>query len=514
MRDRTHALAIDVTEHFQVGPGGRGAPARHWHRFPQRVARNAEKTLELLDRKETLATFFVDGWIARRQPQAVAEIASCGHEIGIRFRAGEDLEETRDAVAAASGQDVVGCRIAPGSEAVFDADAAKSAGLRYVVAARAPKDLRTAEGGLQFVPTGGYMSTGEWLRLLPRRAVEPQFGLWTRGTGPGLFMLNLWELDEGVQRLALHKSISHLRAYRNTEWLPGRLSQFLGAASFSTVGEMLGLAPSLAKAPVVTEAEREIASSHEPEGEPVSMVIPCFNEEEGLAYLRNAIADLVSGFGRRHPLDFVLVDDGSTDGTWREMRRLFGNDARVALVQHERNRGIGAAVLTGTRAAKSEIVAVMDSDCSYDPARLEDMLALLAPDVALVTASPYHAQGGVEGVPGWRLFLSRGASRLYGALLTNKLATYTSCFRVFRKRPVSELTLRREGYIGVVEMLARLDLQGWRIVECPVVLETRLLGKSKLKVFGTIAGHLKFMREIIIWKLSGAMRQGEIKTVR
>ena len=141
--------------------------------------------------------------------------------------------------------------------------------------------------------------------------------------------------------------------------------------------------------------------------------MPCFNEEESLAYLGNALDALSSRLGRRGSLSFVLVDDGSTDGTWREMERLFGADPRFRLVRHDRNRGVGAAILTGVAAAETEAVAVIDSDCSYDPARIEEMLPLLGPDMALVTASPYHALGGVEGVPQWRLVLSRGASRLY-----------------------------------------------------------------------------------------------------
>ena len=202
----------------------------------------------------------------------------------------------------------------------------------------------------------------------------------------------------------------------------------------------------------------------------------------------------------------MLVDDGSTDSTWREMGRLFGADARFRLVRHDRNRGVGAAILTGEGTAETEAVAVIDGDCSYDPARIEEMLPLLGPDVALVMASPYHALGGVEGVARWRLMLSRGASRLYRALLRNKLATYTSCFRIYRRSALAGLRLHHEGFIGVAETLARLDLDGWRIVEHPVVLETRLLGRSKLKVLGATAGHLRLLGEIAAARLRPGRR--------
>ena len=189
------------------------------------------------------------------------------------------------------------------------------------------------------------------------------------------------------------------------------------------------------------------------------------------------------------------------------MERLFGADPRFRLVRHDRNRGVGAAILTGMAAAETEAVAVIDSDCSYDPARIEEMLPLLGPDVALVTASPYHALGGVEGVPRWRLVLSRGASRLYRLVLNNKLATYTSCFRIYRRSALDGLRLRHEGFIGVAETLARLDLDGWRIAEHPVVLESRMFGQSKLKVIRVIAGHLQLLFEIAAARV-GVVRRG------
>ena len=66
------------------------------------------------------------------------------------------------------------------------------------------------------------------------------------------------------------------------------------------------------------------------------------------------------------------------------------------------------------------------------------MLPLMTGSVDLVTASPYHKDGGVRNVPGWRLFLSRGASFLYRRVLRSKLDTYTSCFRVYRRSSVVE----------------------------------------------------------------------------
>jgi hypothetical protein len=131
------------------------------------------------------------------------------------------------------------------------------------------------------------------------------------------------------------------------------------------------------------------------------------------------------------------------------------------------------------------------------------MIPLLAPGIDLVTASPYHPQGRVRNVPGWRLLLSRGASFLYRRVLRQKLHTYTSCFRVYRRSAVAALEVRETGYLGIAEMLGRLDLQGARVVEHPATLEVRMLGCSKMKTLRTIRGHLRLLARLAWLRLFG-----------
>jgi dolichol-phosphate mannosyltransferase len=99
-------------------------------------------------------------------------------------------------------------------------------------------------------------------------------------------------------------------------------------------------------------------------------------------------------------------------------------------------------------------------------------------------------------VPSWRLFLSRGASFLYRRVLRTKLDTYTSCFRVYRRSSFVDLELTENGFLGVAEMLGRVDLAGGKIVEFPTVLEVRLFGFSKMKTAKTVAGHLRLLTRL------------------
>ncbi len=188
------------------------------------------------------------------------------------------------------------------------------------------------------------------------------------------------------------------------------------------------------------------------------------------------------------------------------LRRHFGDRAGCTIVRHERNRGVAQAILTGARAARTEVVASIDCDCTYDPHELGRLLPLLGDGVDVVTGSPYHPLGGVRNVPRWRLALSKSASALYRVVLRQRLHTYTSCFRAYRRSALLGLEIRHGGFLGVAEMLARLDLDGRTVVEYPTTLNVRVLGRSKMRVARTIFGHLRLVAELVAERARGARR--------
>jgi dolichol-phosphate mannosyltransferase len=129
------------------------------------------------------------------------------------------------------------------------------------------------------------------------------------------------------------------------------------------------------------------------------------------------------------------------------------------------------------------------------------MIPRLTAGVALVTASPYHPFGQVRNVPEWRLALSRTSSWLYRRVLRQKLFTYTSCFRVYRRSAVVEMKPTECGFLGIAELLGLIDLAGLRIVEHPATLEVRLFGQSKMKILKTIVGHLRLLSRFVVKRL-------------
>ncbi|MCA8964769.1 MAG: glycosyltransferase family 2 protein [Planctomycetes bacterium] len=229
---------------------------------------------------------------------------------------------------------------------------------------------------------------------------------------------------------------------------------------------------------------------------PLTVVVPLKDEEEGLDALAAALDSLAQDLGGAGALQFVLVDDGSDDRTWELLQQRYAQRPEVQLCRHERNRGIAAAIRTGLQAARTELVASIDGDLSYDPRELPAMVAAMG-DADLVTASPYHPRGGVAGVPAWRLLLSRTLSRAYRLLLRSDVHTWTSCFRVYRRASVVDLPLVHERFLGTAELLVRVLRRGGCVVEHPCVLATRRFGQSKLKIGRTILGHVRLLWQVL-----------------
>jgi glycosyltransferase involved in cell wall biosynthesis len=197
-------------------------------------------------------------------------------------------------------------------------------------------------------------------------------------------------------------------------------------------------------------------------------------------------------------LEFVFVDDGSSDGTFAGLKHCFLDCGWAKVVRHPTNRGIAAAIMTGMRAASYDLVATMDADCTYDPIQLGALLEKMDGGTAMVTASPYHPSGEVEGIPGWRLGLSRAASIVYRQLVRTPIHTYTSCFRLHRRSLVLGIKLKEDGFVGVAEMLWQIARRGGVIEEVPVRLTGRRVGYSKMRTLPVILAHLKLMARIIV----------------
>ncbi|MFL5492782.1 MAG: glycosyltransferase [Gemmatimonadales bacterium] len=515
-----------------------------WGRFEMRLEASTRKVLDLLDECSARATFFVLGWVADAAPELVREVAARGHEVASKgyyhrdvrglgreaFR--DDAVRAREALEWATGRRVLGYRLAQqwlrpsdlwALEVLAESGYAYDSSLRLLFRTYAGERWRqfphrTQIAGRPFleVPLSSIrlfgldvpIAGGNYFRQFPHSLVSRAVAHWDRNyPSPYVMYFHTWELDPEQPRVNGVPLRQQIRQYRNLKRMPGMIRHYLESYRFTSIADYfeLGEHPPLARVPQIPESHAgapgaaTLATAEAQTA--VTVVVPCYNEHQTLPYLANTLRSVVQELEDRYRFSFVFVDDCSTDETWEALHTIFGGKPNCTLIRHPRNLGVAGAIQTGINSATADIVCSMDCDCTYDPHELGRMIPLLTDGVDVVTASPYHPEGSVRNVPQWRLFLSKGLSRLYRVVLHQKLYTYTSCFRIYRRQAAAGVTIQRGGFFGVAEMLGRLDLAGRHIVEFPTTLEARVLGRSKMKVLRTIAGHLNLLLQLAALRL-------------
>ena len=525
-------MTVSVEDYFHVA-ALRGAILRkHWDRLEPRLDRNLDDILEMFGQHKARATFFVLGLVAEMQPEIVRRILDGGHEVaqggywprsleGItepEFR--KELVRTRRALEEAGARRPVGYRSPTWMrtrnawmldvliEEGFAYDSSVNPALRRFAGMpnrdrihqhRHPSRNDTlwefpistvGALGLRIPITGG-----NYLRQLPHTLLSRLVDRRKDGEDPLVFYFMPWEIDRQQPAIQGISRLERMRHYRNLGKTRWAIEHYLETLPFHSIADHLGLPYGRARDGERTRKRTDAPAEVVTTGQPVSLVVPMFNEEMNVRYLHRTLMNCRNRFNGTYTLHLVLVDDCSTDGTWNMLHEVFGSTPDCKLVRHETNKGVAAAIVTGLAAADTEIVCSIDCDCSYDPFVFEEMIPRIE-GADMVTASPYHPSGHVLNVPQWRLFLSKTLSRMYSRVLEERFYTYTSCCRVYRRSKMLDLPIENGGFLGVAEMLIRLKLAGGKIVEHPATLESRLLGHSKMKVAKTIKAHLGLLQRV------------------
>jgi polysaccharide deacetylase family protein (PEP-CTERM system associated) len=277
-REPINALTVDVEDYFQVEAFANVVRREDWTQWEPRVERNTARLLELFARRGVRATFFILGWVAERQPNAINEIIAAGHEVACHgyqhqhlrtqnqneFRA--DVRRAKALLEDISGREVIGYRAPTYSittETLWALDVLIEEGFHYDSsifpiyhdrygiphAERFPHVLRRAAGEIvEFPPStvqiAGQnmpMAGGGYFRLLPYAAFR--WGLRRinrREEQPAIFMIHTWEIDPGQP----HVPGSRLNVWRhriNLGRTEARLDRLLREFRFATVREVLQL---------------------------------------------------------------------------------------------------------------------------------------------------------------------------------------------------------------------------------------------------------------------------------
>ncbi len=241
----------------------------------------------------------------------------------------------------------------------------------------------------------------------------------------------------------------------------------------------------------------------------LSVVVPCYNEEDGIPQLKEKLLPVLERVGQSYAVELVLIDDGSSDGTHAGLIGAFGDVKGAKVVRHKTNQNLGAAIRTGVGESTGEWIANLDSDCTYDPSLLVPMLEEMAAGADLVTVSPYHPRGRVIGVPAYRMFLSKGLTFFYRLILRKRIFTFTALARVYRRAVYPRISSPANDFTSLAEMMLKALKQNLKVSEVPADLSVRRFGESKMKTARVIRAHLGLIARLLFSPSSYQARSGE-----
>lgn len=212
--------------------------------------------------------------------------------------------------------------------------------------------------------------------------------------------------------------------------------------------------------------------------EKLSIVIPAYNEEDAvddiLKRCLDARAVLMKDAGLSG-VEVILVDDGSRDKT-QEKARVW-KDAK--LVVHEKNKGYGAALMTGFRASSGDLLSFLDADGTCDPLAFKGLiLAMREAKADMAVGSRLHAG---SDMPAIRTFGNRLYALLLRSLTGVRMTDTASGMRVFKRQLLPRLSPLPTGLHFTPAMTARVACMGASLIEHPIPYSERV-GQSKLSV--------------------------------
>ncbi len=175
----------------------------------------------------------------------------------------------------------------------------------------------------------------------------------------------------------------------------------------------------------VEERPRRHAEARPPA---LSVVVPCYNEEDGLSELHRRITDACEGL--RAPYEIVLVNDGSSDGTWPAMSALAAADRRVVLVKLSRNYGHQVALSAGLQTCSGDRVLILDADLQDPPELVHEMMRAMddGADVVYGRRRSREGEGPLKLVTAWLFY------RLLNAFADVPVPRDTGDFRLISRR--------------------------------------------------------------------------------
>lgn len=238
----------------------------------------------------------------------------------------------------------------------------------------------------------------------------------------------------------------------------------------------------------------------------ISVVAPGHNEAGNLAALVAQICAALASTGRS--FEIVLVDDGSTDGSWALLQKLGKENPRLRALRFAVNCGQSAALWAGIQAARGAIIVTLDSDLQNPPAEIPRFLEALK-DADCVCGSRVAARSTGDN---WvRRASSSIANGVRNRLSGETISDAGCCYRAFRRECVAKVKF----FKGAHRFLPTLiKMEGFCVIEIPIAHNARQSGRSHygianrlFKSFADLLAVRWMKRRVIRYDIAGRINE-------
>lgn len=204
----------------------------------------------------------------------------------------------------------------------------------------------------------------------------------------------------------------------------------------------------------------------------LSIVIPVYNEAATIAEIVRRVQAV------ELDQEIIVVDDGSTDGTREALAALSATGIRT--IYHDTNLGKGAALASGFREVKGDVVVIQDADLEYDPQEYHALLQPILDEKAdVVFGSRFIGHGSHRVLYFWHAVGNRFITLCSNALTDLTLTDMETCYKMFRREVIEGLEIEEQRFGFEAEITAKIAHGQWRIYEVGISYSGRTYSEGK-----------------------------------